>query len=1090
MKSITAIDIFKTIVLTGSIILFNSYFVPGQKLADTLMADEYCLNAESFSVGANYDSALLYYQYAADIYIKTQIWEKYIKSMNGVCVQIRELKNYPRALELADSTYQIAKEKLPPNHVQIGNCFNIYKTIYALMGDMVQLEIYSQKEIDILKENYGENHPKVAEAYRQTGLSYYLKDDYVKSMDYYNTAMQIMLKSEELDSMLLGRIYVSLGSGYLSLKEFAKSNLYYKKALALFTLIDYDNYTLIAHIHLAMGNNYSAMQKQNLSLIFYKQAYDIAEKYLKDNVWGATKIYGLMAMAYIHFYDERGIRDLNGIDVVKVGNELYGRTLRLYESVLPHDHNYIGAACLNYGLTFYYLESLDSAELYLNRAVEICRLDEITNSEYLAVAYNDLAAIYYSRGNQKLAKKCYQKSVDYHLIHDGKYSQGTAFAYHQLSSSYMQELNYESALFCAQKALQSSIKDFMDDDPYKNPNVDSCHTIQFLCPVLEAKGNALTEKYKHQSNNIKDLEAALEAYHLSGKVINDMIDHQSAESGKLFHTQQAYAVHSKCIDLCSKLYKLTNNPTYINTAFSYSEQNRAQVVKESLRNSLYSNNHADIEDEGSKEREQKANIASIENQLIEEFNQNGIKNLNRVVSLENELIDEYVRYDSIRNRNREYEKPESISATLERQVSAKSVSPVDVFAYLKTDNAALIEYFLSDTVLHIFAFAGGEFQFQSVSIDTSFKGLANQFIKCTGNAEYIYEHPKQAFDIYKKSAHKLYTVLFPPEISMLIKNTPKLHIVADGILHYLSFDALLVDAPDDSENYQSLNYLIHGKSISYSYSAAMLLLNKTKLHAQELYAGYAPVYDTEGLANSQDLMVFRSFRSAPVPLKGNTMEIESTAGFFNGDSFTGEYANEKVFKETASKYNILHLAMHALLDVEDPLESKLIFAQNKDMVEDNFLNCHEIYGLNLNANLAVLSACQTAAGQIEKGEGVMSLTRAFMYAGVPSIVSTLWLADDASTKDIMLGFFDGLASKLPKDEALRQSKLKYLKNADPVFAHPFYWANFILVGDNHPISMTGKNRNGNVLLISILGFAFLLTAIIVIRKRRSLGRGY
>lgn len=1086
MKSLLAKDFCKYIILTGLFILSNSCFVPGQKLSDTLLANEYTEKAHAFFNGANYDSALSYYEQAARIYRDYRVWDKYIKSLNGAGVQIRELKNYPKALGLVDSTYQIALEKLPPNHVQIGNCFNNYKSIYALMGDMEQLEIYTQKEIDILKENYGENHPKVAEAYRQTGVSYYYKDDYNKSMEYYLIARNILLQSDICDSLLLGRIYVSLGSGYRSLKKFSVSSFFYKEAIDLFGKTGYDNYTLIAHVYLAMGNNYSEMQKPKLAILFFNQAQNLVDKYLSDNLWGKSKIYELLAIAYINIYDERGIRVVNGEDVVKIGNQLHGKTLRMRESILPADHYYISSSSMNYGITFFYLGKMDSAAIFLNRSIEVFNRDKQTYSEYLAVAYNDLAAIYYSRGNQKLAKKCYQKSVEYHLIHDGKYNQGTAFAFHQLSSSYMQELNYDSALYWAQQALQSCIRDFMEDDPFKNPNVDSCYTIQFLCPALETKGNAFAERYKHQSDDIKDLEAALETYHLSGKVINDMIDNQSAESGKLFHTKQAYAVHSKCIDLCSKLYKLTNNPEYLYTAFNYSEQNRAQVVKESLRNSLFSNNHPDVGDEESNQRERKANIASIENQLIEEFNQSGIKNLDRIVSLENELIDEYAQYDSIRNRNREYEKPELIAVDQGGLGSAKSVSPVDIFTYLKTENAALIEYFLSDSVLHIFAFAGGEFQFQSVDIDTSFKGLANQFIKCTGNAEYIYEHPKQAFDIYKKSAHKLYTVLFPPEISMLIKNTPKLHIVADGILHNLSFDALLVDAPGDSENYQSLKYLIHDKSISYSYSAAMLLLNKTKLRARELYAGYAPVYNTDELANSQDLLAFRSFRGSPVPLKGNTIEIESTAGFFNGDSFTGENANEKVFKETASKYNILHLAMHALLDVEDPLKSKLIFAQNKDNVEDNFLNCHEIYGLKLNANLAVLSACQTAAGQIEMGEGVMSLTRAFMYAGVPSIVSTLWLADDASTKDIMLGFFDGLTKNLPKDEALRQGKLNFLKSADPVFAHPFYWANFVLVGDNQPISIAGKNGNRSLILVSILGFAFLLIVFLFIRNRRRL----
>ncbi len=97
------------------------------------------------------------------------------------------------------------------------------------------------------------------------------------------------------------------------------------------------------------------------------------------------------------------------------------------------------------------------------------------------------------------------------------------------------------------------------------------------------------------------------------------------------------------------------------------------------------------------------------------------------------------------------------------------------------------------------------------------------------------------------------------------------------------------------------------------------------------------------------------------------------------------------------------------------------------------MNTHEIYNLDLNARLVVLSACNTAGGILRKGEGVMSLSRAFMYSGVSSIVSSLWLAEDHAAKKIMSGFFDGIKNGLPIDEALHLSKKQYLQTSDPTF---------------------------------------------------------
>jgi CHAT domain-containing protein len=192
-----------------------------------------------------------------------------------------------------------------------------------------------------------------------------------------------------------------------------------------------------------------------------------------------------------------------------------------------------------------------------------------------------------------------------------------------------------------------------------------------------------------------------------------------------------------------------------------------------------------------------------------------------------------------------------------------------------------------------------------------------------------------------------------------------------------------------------------------------------------------------------------------------------------------EMATERNFKIKAADYSIIHFAMHTLIDDEDPLKSKMIFTLNNDSAEDGFLNNYEIYNLNLNADLAVLSACKTGLGKYNRGEGVMSLARGFMYAGVPTIIMTLWEIEDVSSAIIMNYFYKRLKEKVKVSDALRDAKITYLDNSDVVRSHPYFWAAYVQIGDNSPI-ITRSTNNYIVYPIVLL---FLIIAIIVGRVR-------
>ena len=163
--------------------------------------------------------------------------------------------------------------------------------------------------------------------------------------------------------------------------------------------------------------------------------------------------------------------------------------------------------------------------------------------------------------------------------------------------------------------------------------------------------------------------------------------------------------------------------------------------------------------------------------------------------------------------------------------------------------------------------------------------------------------------------------------------------------------------------------------------------------------------------------------------------------------------------------------------LSNPLYSKLVFAPS-DSLEDGFLNVHEIYPLNLNADLVVLSACNTGQGKIEKGEGIMSLSRAFSYAGSPRMIASLWKADDATTSQIMVGLYKMMNDGYSIHEALREAKLKFLTDQKvTAFRHPYFWSGFVLY-DQHADTLR------KLPILRILGTSLLLLSMIALFIRQ------
>jgi CHAT domain-containing protein len=297
---------------------------------------------------------------------------------------------------------------------------------------------------------------------------------------------------------------------------------------------------------------------------------------------------------------------------------------------------------------------------------------------------------------------------------------------------------------------------------------------------------------------------------------------------------------------------------------------------------------------------------------------------------------------------------------------------------------------------------------------------------------------------------------------------------------------MLLDAAPDKKvmDFRNLSFLIRNYVISYSASAMLQFsgLKSTGKKAKRNLLAMAPSYDNLTNLKENGFTDETGKKVYLLPIPGVEEEIKGIKKALSGKTISGPGATENRFKQIAGNYNILHLAMHTLVNNEKPMLSKLVFYQDKDTIEDGMLNTYELFGMNLNAGLAVLSACNTGTGKLMKGEGMMNLARGFIYAGVPGIVMTLWSVEDQSSAEIVEKFYEYLEDGMAKDEALRQAKLDLIDQGDPLRSHPYYWAAYVTIGDFSPMKFV-KPIWSNI-LFGLIGILSLAGIFITIRNRK------
>jgi CHAT domain-containing protein/Tfp pilus assembly protein PilF len=369
---------------------------------------------------------------------------------------------------------------------------------------------------------------------------------------------------------------------------------------------------------------------------------------------------------------------------------------------------------------------------------------------------------------------------------------------------------------------------------------------------------------------------------------------------------------------------------------------------------------------------------------------------------------------------------------------------------LLTDRTALVEYLLGDERSYLICVTKNSFHLVALPSSQSIQDSLTAYLR-------FLEDPSIPASKGLPAARRLYADLFLPAEGFIPAAVDHLVIVPDGILFRLPFETLALPAPDPSSAGRYLNdrYVI---SYAPSASALFYLARKPKVsYAKEVLAFGVPEYPrpgrgatAEGAYSAASVLdeLYKRNGFVMVPIPHARREIAGLAKRVppeKADLFSGDKATEGAFKRLdLEAYRLIHLACHAFSDDRNPLRSSLVFSAGPDDAEDGFLQVSEMFDMRTDADLVVLSACQTGRGKIVRNEGILGLPRIFFFMGARSVISTLWPVHDKAGAAFMDYFYDAYFRGAGKAEALQIAKRKM---AGTKYGHPYYWASYTLTGE-------------------------------------------
>lgn len=963
---------------------------------------------------AKYEKARAYWQAAGD--------EQETLALNGIGEAYKILGQNQKAIDFYNLALRLAETR-SDRKLQI-ETLNFIANLYVDLGESQKTADYSARAL-VLSRTYAWRRGE-AHAFNNLGLASYGSGDMQKAFEYFEQAL--VLFQEEQDNQGQAEALKNIGDIYTNWGDLQKSLAFYNRALALWPIVgdrrgERLTMTSLAVVYMLTGEMQKALDLDKNARRFFAE--------LGDRVSEAVALNGI---GYI--YNELGKK--------RESLAFYAQAVKIYRELgnpiyEAHILGQIGEVLTELGET-------PKALANFNRKLEISRA--IKDQRMEAYTLKDMGTLSYAFGDLEKALDYYRQALVLSRAVSDK--RGEIYALNNIGRVYYKRGekqkaldNYEAALKLVQAAADRRAESV---------------TLHHIAQVMRDQGRLEGAR--------KMLEELLS---LTESLRNAVVSREMRAS-YFASFREHYELY---IDVLMQLHKRNPAQKLSSIAVATSERARARSLLETLAEA-----HVDI-------RRGVAPAMLDRERILQQLLNAKAERLVRLASgkhtdqelalLRQEIADLTVQYQEI---------GAEIRAASPNYATLTQPGPLavdEIQQQVLDSDTLLLEYALGDERSYLWAVSKSSLESFELAGRTEIEQAAKRFYELltTHNRRRAGESANQrdarlqqvARD-YQQAASRLSRMILGPAASQL--GAKRLVIVADGALQFVPFAALPDPVIDPSAS-ESLPLIANHEIINLPSASALAVLREEVTHQKAPTKTLAvladPVFEVDDVrVKSGRGPSSKRLSRVNIPVRSIDEFVASGESLrFERLPFAAQEAQEVIrfvpegerklatgfaasraaaMDPDLGKYRIIHFATHGMLDSLHPDLSSIVLSlvDERGKLQDGYLRLNEIYNLKLSADMVVLSACQTALGKEIRGEGLVGLTRGFMYAGAARVVASLWKVDDRASAEIMKHFYENMFSrKMRPAAALRAAQLEMMKQER--WKSPYYWAGFVLQGE-------------------------------------------
>ncbi len=820
---------------------------------------------------------------------------------------------------------------------------------------------------------------------------------------YYNQVFEKLLKNEYYAKQLMGRkrlealslVYMELGNAYFNTRQPSKSLLYYNEAVSLTIELSGKDNPREAKIYANIGLVYFEQKKFNEAIDYYEKATRIYEKHKETNKMRMGGIYNNMGLAY----GEAG--------------------------------------------------DVEKAVFYFQKLLELFRKNNITNDIRIGSTYSNIASVY-KDNSIKLDSALFFAHLGLQVRRAAlgeRHPRLAAFSYDLLGKIHAQLGNLDSAIFYYNSSCTANSYNFTSSAEADIPPTDDCMDFYRTGTFLLHRGYCEAAQY-YQTSNKTNVYKARNSFVAAERFFNELVKSGTNENEQIDAIEYLFSPQVELF----KSYILHKD---YEEAFLLSQRAKSYVLLKAML-SKRTRTFAGIPDSLIKKEEGiQKELAQIQQKLAQKVDSAQEKALRRknfeLEQTQSALLAFYKQnYPSYFNLKY---KESSLSIKAIQQKMAKTDVIFDYF-------------FFDDDSLGVFMITPKSFNAKIITFSRPFSEISLGF-----RNSILYGDS----GLFSELGTMLYQKLFPFKVP---KSTKRFVIIPNEYLAPVPLEALLRKKPNEKKAaLWNMDYAIKKHDFIYNYAFDLLLNRDTTLRYNGQLSAFAPVFsDKDKQYHGEDCRNAiveadkgtrtDSLRTDKVrsitnqlglisELRASEREVTEIAALFEARNQKTNIrlfgnASENNFKtDEVAGSEFIHIATHGFANNDNPALSGLLLAEaDSTDSEDGILFFGEIYNMKIKARLVCLSACETGLGKLIFGEGVLGVSRAFLYAGAQNLMVSLWKVADESTSELMINFYQQYLNTSIKNNSLAHSlknaKFNLMKN--PQYASPYYWSPFILIG--------------------------------------------